>query len=151
MNQLQFFKGGFSIALLLNIILLAFIFFRPAKHSKSHHFLHEVVHELQLDESQKAQFLASAKTHHELIEANNTKQKALISAYFNFLTKANNHIPQDSLLQELSLLKEEKIQFTYQHFAELKQSLRVDQQKNFPKVLHKALGILLENKSRKKP
>ena len=148
MKELTFFKIGFCVMVLLNILLL-FVLLSPF-HSRpgleSHSLQHKIINRLQLDKNQENEFLLLAKDHNSEITSRMTTQKEVIDQYFNPLFQINQLPANDSLLDTIGTLENEKIKLTYEHFQKVKQLLTAEQKQKFSPLLSDALIILLESK-----
>ena len=142
MKQLQFYKYTTLGLLLLNILMVAFFMFtRPRPQGAA--FAARVFEILHLDEQQQPAFRETAEAHNQQMVAIEEQQRQLLERYFRSLTEPEAQINSDSLLQQVEKLEGQKIESTYQHFAEVKKLLRTDQQAHFAEFVNSALRVIL--------
>ena len=127
--------------LLLNLVLLAFIGFAPARADDAPR---RAIDAIGLDAKQQEQFIAYAQAHQAQMREYNARQNDLLEAYFRQLTTAYAATPgpPPAAVQDI---ERQKIVSAYQHFLEVKELLRPEQEENFPAFVDAVLGqILLE-------
>ena len=99
-------------------------------------FLEEAARMLDLNNEQKIKFSDFARTHDMRIRTLQKEQRDLISNYFNQ--------PSDSVLNLISNIETQKIEFTQRHINEVKSILNKDQYQNFKRFKKNALEIILK-------
>lgn len=152
MKELTFFKIGFCVMILLNILILAVLLspFPPRPGMGRHPFQKKIITHLQLDKNQESTFLQLASDHDKEISSRIGRQKKAIDQYFIPLYQLDNLPSNDSLLNTIGILENEKIKLTYTHFQEVKQILTLEQKRKFSPILSEALTILLETRRTEK-
>lgn len=148
MKELTFFKIGFCVMVLLNLLILIVLLnpFHPRPGIGGHPFQHKIITHLQLDKDQESTFLLLASNHDKEIRSRISMQKKAIDQYFTPLYQIDNLPSNDSLLNTIGILENEKINLTYNHFQEVKQILTTEQKHKFSPILSEALTILLETR-----
>ena len=148
MDKLKVFQIATVGLLLLNIILMAFIFLaRPPRGGGKPP---RAAERLGLDEVQNDQFRELAKAHQRQMRTTNDRQTELLQAYFLQLTTDSAATP-GPLPAGVATLEQEKINSTYQHFLEIKKILRPEQQAAFPGFIDNMLQRILLKKSKNRP
>jgi len=99
-------------------------------------FQKEAARMLNLNNEQQIKFSEFAMTHNIRIRALQKKQRELIGNYFNK--------PSDSVLDLISDIETQKIEFTQRHLNEVKSILNEDQYQNFKQFKRNALEIILK-------
>lgn len=150
MNPLKFYKTATVLLILLNIAILSFFITMGPPHKKGNFFggKEHALEILKMDNKQHELFLASAKRHGVHIDTINSKQKQLLAPYFDSLFNPLTENEKDSLLQTVQTLERQKIEYTLDHFKELKNILRDDQQVLFKPFMDKILRKILNNKEK---
>ena len=146
MNELKFYKYAAGGLLLLNLMMIAFFFLTPPTPphlQQGKNFLKTATGILGLDEEQSTIFSQSAKNHRQQMEALNRQQHDLLKPYFNSLIHSNESTHSDSLLQQTLELERQKIEYTFQHFQEIKSILNEDQHTGFEHFMRRALNVIL--------
>lgn len=146
MKQLQFYKYATWALLLLNLSMVAFFFLTAPPPPKGEEFDRKgPIDIVKMDEQQNESFLQLAEQHKKQMVDLNDDQRKLLKPYFNSLINPAIIINSDSLLNQVQLLEQRKIESTYQHFQEVKSMLRPEQQSDFKEFMNRALErILLE-------
>jgi len=99
-------------------------------------FQEEAAKMLKLNKEQQIKFSEYAKTHNMKIRILQQKQRNLIGNYFNQ--------PSDSVLNIISNIEAQKIEFTQRHLNGVKSLLNKDQYRNFEQFKKKAVDIILK-------
>lgn len=126
MKTSQFYKYSAIVLLVVNIAILAFLFFRPK--GKHHHMPLKASKELNLNDDQEKNFMELVKNHQQSIKKIQDQQKGLFETYFQSLYKteaANNTETLNAIVD----FERQKIEATYHHFEAVKALLN-DAQKN---------------------
>jgi hypothetical protein len=148
MNKLKVYQIATIGLLLLNVVLLSFIIFAPKPGGNGRPI--KVMDHFGFDAAQDEKFLDLAKAHKAQIKATNDQQAELLQKYFLQLTtdEAANPGP---LPPGIGMLEREKINSTYEHFLDIKEMLRPEQQEAFPSFVEAALQRILLMDSEKRP
>lgn len=144
MDKLRVFQIATIGLLLLNIVLMAFIFFAPRPSGGPPLRAEQ---RFGFDKAQDEQFFNLAQAHQRQMRAANDQQTELLQAYFLQLTTDDADNP-GPLPPGVATLEAEKINSTYQHFLDIKKMLRPEQQAAFPSFVNDALERILLKKSR---
>ena len=153
MRQLQFYKYTTWALLILNLSMIAFFFLTapPPPHSGETR-RKKAVDILSLDKQQNESFIMLARQHMRLMDDFSNQQRVLLTPYFNSLIDQSKIINSDSLLTQIQLLEQKKIESTYQHLKDVKSILRTEQHIYFEEFIEHALErILLEQKKNPLP
>ncbi|MEO1436184.1 MAG: hypothetical protein AAFV80_11660 [Bacteroidota bacterium] len=155
MPPLRFFKGTTIFLLIMNLVMVGFIFLKApkpaAKSGPQRVPLQEKAKDImQMNDDQHTRFLASAQEHIHLVEDVEKQQKDLLDTYFAQLINGEAILNSDSLLAVVQQLEGEKITLTYQHLEALKGLLGPDQLAGFDVFMQEVLHLILTPK-RKKP
>jgi len=150
MKTVQFYKYATFILLALNITLISFFFITKPKGNMGKPPL-RALETLGLDKAQHDLFLASAKRHSTEMEGINEAQKKLLMPYFNQLTNTKQTINSDSIFREVQQLERRKIEQTYQHFSEIKATLKDEQIDDFEGFMDRILQRILLTQKKSPP
>lgn len=161
MKESNFYKYAAILLLVINVGLLAFVFTRKPPHHRPHADgkgmeNHQQKHQdkaakmLNLDEAQKATFIALATTHRQQMIAIDEEQKRLLDNGFKGLTDTAQMVSFSQDLKKIEALEGEKITKTFAHFREIKAMLRTEQLTNFEKFMEGAKQHLLGKKGKRK-
>ncbi len=148
MDKLKVFQIATVGLLLLNIVLMAFIFFSPPPRGGGKP--PRAVEHFGFDEVQNEQFRKLVKVHQRQMRTTNDRQSELLQTYFLQLTTDSAATP-DPLPPGVATLEQEKINSTYQHFLDIKKTLRPEQQAAFPGFIDNMLQRILLKKSKNPP
>ncbi len=159
MTQLQFFKAGFIVLIVLNLALVTFLIIGqpngdipPHAHQDPNPFKQEMIRILDLNKDQQVEFEKLANAHHDDMVKLEDKQKALLRPYFNGLINPEQSIDNESLLMEVEHLERQKLELTYNHFMDIKAMLSESQLPRFKEFTNRAVGrILVDDKNRPHP
>lgn len=125
---------GISVLAILNIICLLFIILRGGERPNKR-FDKVLIESLQLNESQIERFEQLKYKHRMQIDQLDDRMQMPFQQYFGLLTGSRNPVKEDSLKNELAELYKQKIEVTYQHFAEIKAMCLPEQQRNMGKIV----------------
>lgn len=143
MKILKFYKIASLILLILNLLLLGFIFLhKPAHRHGPPPLQFKVTEQLKLDSNQNESFLNSAEKHVARINEIDKDQADILRVYFSRLYD-NSQTKTDSIFQRVISLEQKKIEATYNHLAEVKGLLREDQFENFEAFINHMLNVIL--------
>ncbi len=154
MKTNTFLKIAVLIMFLINVILIGFMIGGPKMHPKGKQDdLKEIISEkLNLNEEQRDSYFQLAKSHNEAMSQVNRKQKPLIREYFNSLKlETKDPATQDSLLELINQLDQEKLTLTYSHFEELKNICDPDQVVVFEGIMDEIFQVLLGGQKKSLP
>ncbi len=144
MKKETFYKISIAILIVLNLLQLGAMLFRPKPHQDPKANLKNHAAELmQLNNEQKKGFFALVDKHKEQIKDLQQKQNNLTDDYF--------HQPKDSILTLVSTIESEKIKVTEQHFMDIERILNDNQKPYFEKFKNKALQQILQPHPPKRP
>ncbi|MEM6770478.1 MAG: hypothetical protein AAF597_07855 [Bacteroidota bacterium] len=152
MEKLTFYRSATWVMLVLNLILLVFLalpwIMPPGGPTRG---MERALDKLELDREQRMIFRSTAEKHQENMKRIKVQQQNTLLAYFEPLATNQGSIsPQ--LSQDYLKLTEEKVQATYQHFLEVKDMLRPEQQHLYEEWIGNAIqGILLQNPKKPGP
>ncbi len=159
MKQLQFFKIGFVVLVVLNLALVAFLLIgKPGGHRSAHKvssnqpFKNEAITILNLNEDQQAEFLKLAQGHHQEMRKLEQIQKELVRSYFDGIANPDKETERQQLDTENQKLEAQKLKLTYLHFLQVKSLLTESQLPQFEKFVQKAIGrVMLDAKKPSRP
>ena len=145
MNTSQLYKYATWLLLALNLLLIAFFLTKPGPPGGKgkRMFRNQAIEILRLDTEQEAAFLKLAKNHREEMNKLNEQGNGLLKKYFSPLLDSTMVVDQAQLLSGLLALEKAKIEGTYQHFLEVKNTLDDSQIDDFDVFMSRAIGILL--------
>jgi protein CpxP len=159
MSNSKVYKIGFSVMLVINITVIAFLLIGPPAHpqrgpSGAHQrdLKDEISNGLQLNEEQRHQYLEMAVEHREELRIIERSQKELASQYLGFLklTEVSDN-EMAEVLSRLSQLESAKIDATYEHFEELKKLCTASQLADFDKIMDQVISVLLDRGNKNSP
>jgi protein CpxP len=139
MRTSLFYKYSAIVLLVVNIAILAFLFFRPK--GKHHHMPLKASKELNLTDDQKKNFMELVKNHQQSIKKIQDQQKGLFETYFQSLYKtdaANNTETLNAIVD----FERQKIELTYHHFEKVKALLNKDQMLNYKVFILKTTQLI---------
>lgn len=153
MQPLQLYKIATWTLLVLNISILSFFFLTkpPGPRPGPGHLGQRVIKTLQLDQEQGVSFQKSAHQHGAQMEVLNEEQRSLLLPYFQSIIDTTQQINKEAILQQVQVLERNKIEFTYQHFEEIKALLKPDQNPNFDRFMNIVLEQILFNSQKSLP
>ena len=145
MKQLQFYKYATWGLLILNVSMIAFFFLTaPPRPSGGERAGKKAIDILRMDEDQNNSFLQYVQQHSNQVDNLDKQQLSLLKLYFKNLISSSNKVNSDSLLNKIQLFERQKIEFTYQHFLDVKSILKPDQQVHFEDFMEHAMDIILK-------
>ena len=145
MKKLNFYKYASLSLLVLNVLLLAFLFFRPGP---GHDPKRMIIHELDLSGDQVKEYEALIQDHRATVQA---LEKTLFDAkrsLYDQLEQTEDTAERDRLLDELSRLHRELEQAHFEHFSGLRAICTQDQLPQFRELLHKLPGLFVPRPGR---
>lgn len=154
MKSLSFFKTATFFLLLLNLVLIFFLFQgRPRGHRPPKaDFQKRAIKILELDATQRDEFKDLAKRHGEAIEVLNAESSSTLKPYFHRIFTESNASQKDSLMLRFQAIEKEKVEITRDHFQEVKKMLKPEQEQHLDLFLKRAVNVLLlDKKPRRKP
>ncbi|MFT4856586.1 MAG: protein CpxP [Algoriphagus sp.] len=154
MKTNTFLKIAVLIMVLINVVLIGFMIVGPKMPPRGKQDdLKEIISEkLNLNEEQRASYFQLAKSHNEAMSQVNQKQKPMIREYFNYLKlEAKDPAMQDSLLELINQLDQDKLTLTYSHFEELKKICDPDQVVIFEKIMDEIFQVLVGGQKKSLP
>ena len=139
--------------LLLNLGMLGFLFFqRPPRPGAPDPLGRRIVETLQLDDAQQQQFEVLKTAHHAKMEDFNKAYRDGLGNYFALLKNERVDTAQrDSLQAMLVQIQNERLNITFQHFAELKALCTPEQQQRFQDLLPELMQVILPRPERRGP
>lgn len=146
MKQLQFYKYATFALLAINLSIIGFLFFthgRPPHPGEGENLFMRAAEMMKLDPQQNEQFQEFAGAHAQKMRSINERQRDLLRPYFQSLIDPSLAIDSSAVLAEVQKLEAEKVEATYQHFAEVKAMLKPEQQPYFEEFMHQALRMIL--------
>lgn len=154
MTQLQFFKIGFIVLIVVNIALVTFLMIggpggnRPPHPDKgAASFRNEVGAILDLTKEQQAQFNDLATEHRQQMTDIEAEEKEILRSYFDGLINPEGLEDRDKQMATLQELKRQKVELTYNHFEMVKGMLNESQLPKFKDFTSQAIErILVDNK-----
>ncbi len=146
MKSLTFFKWAAGLLLILNLGLLAFMFFRPLPpgHAKPMS-KKEIQKHLNLTEGTFNKFHASVQVHRGKMEAANAQQKEYLKQYFDGALKEGEgeFTERDSLLTLIGKMEAEKVKATEEHFNNVGDLVGDNYQEEYREFVEKTVERLL--------
>ncbi|MEM7572119.1 MAG: hypothetical protein AAF433_04430 [Bacteroidota bacterium] len=89
--------------------------------------------------------------HGTRIEAFNQEQNRNLQQYFSTVYRSDDSLIKDSLIMQVEQLEQQKVQFTYQHFEDVRALLRPEQLPHFELFVTQAVGRLLRPGKKMRP
>jgi len=139
MEKLTVYKLAALLLLVLNLGLLAFLFFGPHTSQGAGAPALKV---LQFDDQQHEAFKALAQVHRAEMRDLTDRQRALLREHFRQLSTDQAETPLP-LPPDFAELEQEKIGSTYHHFIDVKKILRPEQREHFPQFVEQAVSRIL--------
>ena len=139
----RFYKILSIILVVMNLVLVGFILLpKHPPHHPPKPLKDIVVAELEFDEEQKKQFLASVKRHRDAMKTIESKRRAALEECFASVSgTSGDSIPQGAV--EAGKLEQERVVITLEHLKELRSICKEDQLLNFDLLMDKDLKRLL--------
>lgn len=123
-----------GVLLVLNLLQLGF-FLAGHKHQNKRphrdHVRHDLIENLQLNDTQKEQFRLLARDHRDSMKTLGRQHRTLTTAYFDH--------PSEALMDSIKLLEERKIQLMQKHFSDIQLLLDDEQKQNFKAFKQKVM------------
>ncbi|GAA0877195.1 hypothetical protein GCM10009119_01630 [Algoriphagus jejuensis] len=146
MNK-SIYRIGFFILLVVNIALLVLFYFGPKRppqrlQPNQAGIKDQLAMDLGFSEEQKARFDKMAMDHRDKVSRLENRERNLMDAYFDQLTKEDSEAEREQLLDEIQAINREKIEFTYSHFVELRGICTEEQLGKFDDALARILPAL---------
>lgn len=154
MDQVKFYKYIIFGLVGLNVAVLAYFLLsknHPPNRPPFRNAQAEVIEILGLNDDQASAFRAFANAHGDQMEAIKRQQEQLLIPYFASLSDSATTINQEELLKQYQQLERDKIEFTYQHFQEIKNLLEKEQLPDFKLFTDKILRRLLSGRKKLPP
>ncbi|MCP9236282.1 hypothetical protein [Lewinella sp. JB7] len=145
MNKLQAYRWATAGLLIVNLVLLAVVFFGPAPRGGPHASAREI---LGLDDDQHAEFLRLAGTHRQNMQALNDRQTQLLRTYLEQLATVSDVPPVPG---EVCSVETEKVRLTYRHLNDIKQLLTAEQMTAYPVFIEDILQRILLQQEKNPP
>ena len=153
MTSKKVYQIGFVALILINATLIFLLVQRRPPRRPMHaeaapsSIVTTISNKLGLTEDQKTGYESMARQHGEQMRVLDGDHRDLIKAYFQTL---NDHdsTSADSIRNEILQIESEKLQYTYEHFEELKSILSEQQKEQFGLIMKDILAVLIggENK-----
>ncbi len=145
MEKITLYKIAVGCLIVLNLILVAFLWFgRP----KAQHPPFRASEQFEMDEAQNKLFRNSVDLHKEGMNRINREQRLLLAEYFNQLKEpASTSLPP--LPKKVLELEEQKILATYRHFYEVKNMLTTEQLNEYPDFVDYVINRVIRKEERK--
>ncbi len=132
--------------LVLNTLVIGFfVWSKPKKHNaKMHHHPGKIAKEIfGMDEEQSSVFVGLAKKHRSHIDSLSKSQRKLLKPLFFEHLDGNEKVDHDSIIDLIQEIEGKKIEYTYQHYSEVKEILSPDQLEHFDEFLEETLKFIL--------
>lgn len=150
------YKIALAIMVIINAILI-FILVQGPPHLRGPNdgngrMIDRISLRLDLDDQQKKELFMMAKVHRDSMNKIDQEQRKLVKHYLSLLKVAQGQIERkDSLMNQIQSFEAAKIDFTYQHFEELKSICTVEQLVLFDDLVDEISGVLLGDKHNAPP
>ena len=149
MDRLRLYKWGAIALLVLNIALVAALFFgHPSR--RRHDRLGQAARELRMDAEQEAAFRVLAKAHKADIDALGKRHAAALQTYFEGLASTQTDAPPE-VPPAILAIEREKLARTYEHFLDVKALLRPEQTVAFEAFTDRVLTRVLTPRAQTLP
>lgn len=140
MKKLNFYKYSSLALLILNILLLAFLFSRPGPGRGPKKM---IIHELGLSSDQVKEYESLIQDHRANVDALEAGLFEAKKALYSQLEEGNAPGETDRLLDELSRLHRELERAHYKHFEGLKAICTQDQMPQFSELIRNLPGLFV--------
>jgi Spy/CpxP family protein refolding chaperone len=147
MEKLKVYQITAGVLLLLNLVLLAFIFVPGLGRNGGPG---NAIKALDMTGEQHDKFLTLAQAHSDGMREFNRDQRELLRQYFAPLATDAGKNP-GPLPEGILRLEEEKIASTYQHLLEVKGILTPEQKEKFPNFVDQSLRRILGGQNKRGP
>jgi len=144
----KLFKIGFFVLLVINMGLVALFVFRPKPHMREKGAREQIIQKLDLTEAQEKQFGEMVAAHRQAVRALMSEERTLVRSYFEQLSSTSGSEEKQVLLQQIMMLKEDKIVLTYDHFEALKSLCNEEQLARFDEVIADIIPRLANDSNR---
>lgn len=153
MKKIKMYQYATWGLLLINISMVAFFLLTKPDRllHRGENLKRQVSRDLKLDKNQRSAFLQSAKEHSQKMDSIKRQQKELLHTYFRSIIDTSQISESEIKLAKALELEQNKIEFTYQHFQEVRSLLRKDQYPDFEVFMERAMARLLFERKRRPP
>lgn len=143
MNKTKFFIGTTVVLLIVNLLLVTFIFLRkpPKHHPEGPKYI--IIERLGFNENQIKEYESLIDEHRKQIRAADEKISSLKSELYLGLKTQNQST--DSLINEIAVIQKEIENIHLSHFKDIQKLCNEEQQEKFDELL-KGLGQLFAPK-----
>lgn len=150
MKAISFYKYSTWALLILNIAVIGFFLLTKPKGRPGHQSdkIKRVVRLLSLDKEQESKLRTSAKMHRAKMDMIQKEQQDLLEPYFRSLVEDAGSTRDAEVIERVKVLESDKIEATYQHFAEIKAFLKPEQEEKFEQFMSNVLQTILSKKDR---
>ncbi|WP_020566660.1 hypothetical protein [Neolewinella persica] len=151
MDKLTFYRYTTIGLLVLNLAILVFFFlYRPLMGGAPDGPPSLAI--LEMDKNQNDAFQGLVEKHRVVMRTANDRQKELLTEYFSQLAKPEGPVT-GAFPEKYCEYEQEKIVGTYEHFLQVRELLRPEQQANFPIFIDQSLDQILgkQDKRRRRP
>lgn len=147
MNKIKFLTFSVVALLLLNFGILTFLFF-SASNDRKHEPRAIIIHELQFDASQIANYDMLIRIHKDKIKNLNDAIKICKNELYNQLKKHQNKLIIDSLFSKIASYQSQIEQTHYSHFLDIRKICKPTQLQDY-NLLTSKLSKIFQGKKNK--
>ena len=154
MKALNFYKISTITLLLVNVAMITFFLITrhaPPPNRGNKGMLKSARDIMNLSGDQDEQFLMFADKHKEQMQSLNMNQRKQLRAYFELVSHSSEQTNKEEVMEMILSLEKQKIESTYNHFEEIKGTLKEEQYADFEEFKRKALGFILLNENKNGP
>lgn len=141
----KIYKICFFVLLVINMALVLFLVLSPKPPARLKGIKEQISEELRFNDQQKAVFDEMAMAHREQMNAISKQEKALIRKYLGQLVQKEGPVDEAAILQQINALHAQKIEVTYEHFAQLKSLCTDEQLVLYDQIVEQMLEVLLDS------
>ncbi|MEL7006601.1 MAG: hypothetical protein AAFN93_28335 [Bacteroidota bacterium] len=155
MKSKKIYQIGFLVLILINATLIYLLVKRPQRPpmnrgSRQGSIIEKISAHLELTEEQAANYRLMAKQHGQQMRSFEADHRELVKAYFETFNSSSIASP-DSIKIEILNIESEKLEYTYEHFKELKSILEEHQKARFELIIKDILAVLINDRSKRPP
>lgn len=127
--------------LMNGLLVFEILTHKPPRHPRHIDYKQQVIEQLHFDEQQIEAYEKLVQEHQILMVRLEELKGEKMAVYFNQLNQ-NDSTNAAELMAEITRLEQQRIQVTYDHFADIKALCRPDQLSGFEEVVQKAIQML---------
>jgi len=154
MKNKRVYQIGLLTLILLNVVLIYLLVNGPKRPSTSEprrgSIIEKISAHLELTDDQVSDYRLMAAAHRKQMTSFEKDHRTLIKAYFETLNE-HSSTSVDSIKYEILKNESDKLEYTYEHFEELKSILSDQQRARFPLIIKDIVVVLTNQRGGRRP